>query len=273
LQSGLEQYGVVVLAGVTPRRPSEQYLELMQAFTNQAAIAFQNARLYQNLRVEHDQAIHSENEMRQKLARDLHDGPTQKIAALVMQLDYITRLLDRDPVECKSELIKARALAQQTVKEIRTSLYTLRPLVLETKGLSVALEQYCERLRDAESVPIQVEAGNLGPELDPNIAATVFAIVDEAINNARKHAAGKPISVQIGLRGGALVALVRDQGPGFDVERVLGSYEDRSSLGMQNMRERAKHIDAELRIESSRGHGTCITLIVPLPRVLLGGAK
>lgn len=266
LQAGLEQYGVVVLATPAPRRPSPEHLELMRAFTNQAAIAFQNAKLYQNLRAEHDQIIRSENEMRQKLARDLHDGPTQKVSALVMQLDYITRLLDRNPGEAKAELEKARAVAQQTVKEIRTSLFSLRPLSLETKGLSTALEQYCQRLQEGENVPIQIDPGNFGSELDANIAATVFAIVDEAVNNARKHAPGAPIHVRVSRQNASLLAVIQDQGPGFDIYKVVSSYDERSSLGLQNMRERAKLIDGELRIDSELGRGTRITLMVPLPK-------
>ncbi len=266
LQAGLEQYGVVVLAGPAPRRPSPEHLELMRAFTNQAAIAFQNAKLYQNLRTEHDQVIRSENEMRQKLARDLHDGPTQKVSALVMQLDYITRLLDRNPGEAKVELEKARAVAQQTVKEIRTSLFSLRPLALETKGLSAALEQYCQRLQEGENIPIQIDPGNFGSELDANIAATVFAIVDEAVNNARKHAPGAPIHVRVSRQNASLLAVIQDQGPGFDIYKVVSSYDERSSLGLQNMRERAKLIDGELRIDSELGRGTRITLMVPLPQ-------
>jgi signal transduction histidine kinase len=273
LQAGLEQYGVVVLATPAPRRPATPHFELMRAFTNQAAVAFQNARLYNDLRAEHDQVIRSENEMRQKLARDLHDGPTQKVAALVMQLDYITRLLDQNPTEARAELQKAREVAQQTVKEIRTSLFALRPLALETKGLSAALQQYCERLREAEKVEINIDPGQFGSELDSNVAATVFAIIDEAVNNARKHASGYPIFVRVAKQNSSLVATIQDRGPGFDVDQVLGSYEDRSSLGLQNMRDRAKLIDGELRIESERGRGTRVTLVVPLKLVAASGTN
>ncbi|HEX9076000.1 MAG TPA: histidine kinase [Anaerolineae bacterium] len=264
LQAGLEQYGVVVLAGASPRRPSPQHMELMRAFTNQAALSFQNAKLYENLRLEHDQTIRSDNEMRAKLARDLHDGPTQKVAALVMQLDYINRLLDRDIGAARVEIDKAREVAQQTVKEIRTSLFALRPLALETKGLSAALTQLCERLHDVENVPIQVEAGEFGPDLDPNISGTVFAIIEEAVNNARKHGNGAPIFVHVARQNDTLVAYIQDQGPGFDLDKVVSSYEERSSLGLQNMRDRARLIDADLRIDSDPGRGTRITLIVPL---------
>ena len=264
LQSGLEQYGVVILASPAPRRPSQQHLDLMRAFTSQAGIAFQNARLYQITRKEQDRIIRSDTEVRAKLARDLHDGPTQKVSGLVMQLEFITRLLDTDMPEAKRELEKARATAQQTVKEIRTALFTLRPLALESKGLSTALSQYGERLRETENVPITIEPGDFSAELEMNTAATIFAVIEEAVGNARKHANNTPIYVRVTRQGHTLVATIQDQGPGFDVHRVTSSYERRGSLGLQNMRERAMLINGELRIDSAPGQGTRITLVVPL---------
>jgi signal transduction histidine kinase len=254
----------VVLATPAPRRPSEQHLELMNAFTNQAGVAFQNAKLYQASRIEQDRMIQDENELRQKLARELHDGPTQKVAALVMQLEYINRLLDENVPEAKKELTKAHNIAQQTVKEIRTALFTLRPLALETKGLSAALAQYGERMREVEKINIQVEPGEFGTELNLNIASTVFSIVDEAVTNARKHAARSEITVRAYQQENSLVATIQDQGPGFDLMRVLNSYDKKASLGLQNMRDRAGLVDGDLRIETQPGRGTRIMLIVPL---------
>lgn len=271
LRAGLDLYGVVILAGPAPRQPSQQHLELMQAFTSQAGLAFQNAKLYQASRKEQDRIIRNESEMRQKLARDLHDGPTQKLAGLVMQLDYISRLLENDPKEARQEIDKARGVAQQAVKEIRTSLFTLRPLVLESKGLSAALEQFGERLRENDKVPIQVESGDFGIELDANVAVTVFAIIEEAIGNARKHAPQAPVFVSLQRKENSLVAVVQDQGPGFDVEKVESNYDKKTSLGLQNMHERAKLIDGNLMIVSAPGHGTRITLAVPIPPPLLTG--
>jgi len=265
LRAGLDLYGAVVLATPAPRRPSAQHLELMHAFTSQAGIAFQNAALYQKSRQEQDRIIRDDIETRQKLARDLHDGPTQKVSALAMQLDYIIKLMDQDPGEAKAELEKARAVAQQTVKEIRTALFTLRPLSLESEGLSAALEQLGQRLREVDNVPIQVVPGEFDTDLDQQVATTVFAIIEEAIGNARKHGKNAPIQVSLQRQENSLVAIVQDQGPGFDLESVEKSYDKRTSLGLQNMRERAQLIDGNLTILSALGHGTRITLVVPLP--------
>ncbi len=268
LQAGLEQYGVVILAGTSPRRPSPQHLELMRAFTNQAATAFRYAKLYESLRAEHDQTIRSENEMRQKLVRDLHDGPTQKVSNLVMQMEHISRLLGKNTIEARRELENARGVAEQAVRELRTALVALRPLALETKGLSAALKQYCNRLSENENVSISVEPGDFGTELDPNIAATVFTIIEEAVNNARKHARGTPILVRASRNSDSLVATIQDRGKGFDLEEVNQSYGEHASMGLQNMRERSKLINGDLHIDTAPGLGTRVTLIVPLPKTV-----
>lgn len=263
LQSGLDVYGVVVLASNTNQMPSDQHLRLMRAFVNQAAVAFQNAQLYQNLRAERDRIIEAEASARAKLARDLHDGPTQSIAALAMRLDFIRLLLDRDPVQAKQELEQAREAVMRVGKDLRGLLFTLRPLTLESQGLSAALKQYGERLRDNDNVPVQVQPGNFGNELDPNVAGTVFAVIEEAVNNARKHARGAPIQVAVQQQNGALIATVRDEGPGFDLTAVTSNYSERGSLGMVNMQDRARLVEGTLNVESAPGRGTRITLRVP----------
>jgi signal transduction histidine kinase len=264
LASGLDVYGVVILATPSSRMPEEQHLRVMRAFVNQAAIAFQNAQLYQNLRLERDRIIEAESTARAKLARDLHDGPTQATAALAMRLDFIRLLLDRDPVQAKQELEQAREAVMRIGKDLRGMLFTLRPLTLETQGLSAALKQYEQRLRETDSVPITIHAGSFGPDLDPNIAGTAFAVIEEAVNNARKHGAGAPIQVSVYQQSGSLIAIIRDEGPGFDVQAVTANYAERGSLGMVNMRDRARLVDGKFTIESSPGKGTRVTLTIPL---------
>lgn len=264
LQSGLDVYGAVLFASPSAQVPSEQQMRLMRAFINQAAVAFQNAQLYENLRRERDHIIEAEASARAKLARDLHDGPTQSMAALAMRLDFIRILLDRDVDQAKQELEQAREAVMRVGKELRGLLFTLRPLTLETQGLSEALAQYCQRLRENEHVPIDLQPGHLGSDLDPNTAATVFAVVEEAVNNARKHAPGAPIHISLTRQNGALVAVVRDEGPGFDVNLVSNTYANRGSLGMVNMRDRARLIEGQLTVDSAPGRGTRISLMVPL---------
>lgn len=264
LQAGLEVYGVVILATPSTQMPSEQHLKLMRAFINQAAVAFQNAQLYHNLRVERDRIIEAEANARAKLARDLHDGPTQSMSALAMRLDFIRLLLDRDVPQAKQELEQAREAVMRVGKDMRGLLFTLRPLTLETQGLSAALRQYEQRLRDNDNVPIEIQPGSFGTELDSNVAGTVFAIIEEAVNNARKHARGAAIRVTLQQQNNSLIATIRDEGPGFDVNAISTNYTERGSLGMVNMRDRARLVDGKLQVESAPGRGTRVVLVVPL---------
>jgi signal transduction histidine kinase len=264
LQSGLDVYGVVVLATPSSAVVSEQHLRLMRAFINQAAVAFQNAQLYENLRHERDHIIEAESSARARLARDLHDGPTQSMAALAMRLDFIRLLLERDPEQAKAELEQAREAVMRVGKDLRGLLFTLRPLSLENQGLSAALVQYAQRLRENDNISIDLQQGHFGKDLDPNIAATVFAVIEEAVSNARKHAPGSPIHVSLDQENGSLLAMVRDQGPGFDVNAVMQTYSARGSLGMVNMRDRARLVQGQLSVDSAPGRGTRIFLSVPL---------
>ncbi len=264
LQSGLDVYGAVILASPSSQKPSEQHLRLMRAFINQAAIAFQNAQLYQNLRAERDHIIEAEASARAKLARDLHDGPTQSMAALAMRLDFIRLLMDRDEAQARQEVEQAREAVMRVGKDLRGLLFTLRPLTLETQGLSAALKQYEQRLRENDGVPIDIQPGNFGVELDPNIAGTVFAVIEEAVNNARKHARSAAIHVTVQQQGNTLLAVVADEGPGFDTAAVNANYTARGSLGMVNMNDRARLVDGQLNIESKPGQGTRVILRVPL---------
>ncbi len=264
LQAGLELYGVVVLATAAPRIPQDPHLQLMRAFTNQAAVAFQNARLYQSLRAERDHIIDAEASARAKLARDLHDGPTQSLASLAMRLDYIRMLLDKDPEKAKQEFLIVRDNAVRTGKELRELLFTLRPLTIETQGLSATLRLWGQRLCDTNQVPLDLNVGNFGTELDPKTAGTVFSVVEEAVNNARKHADGARIHVSVTRQDGNLVATVQDEGPGFDVAAVTKEYDRRGSLGLVNMQDRARLLDGHLSIDSTPGRGTRVMLVVPL---------
>jgi len=259
LRAGFETYGAVLFASVKRNVYNAEHAELLTIFCNQATIALQNANLYQSLREERDKIINKEEEARHKLARDLHDGPTQDVAAIAMRLNFARLLVERDPIRAKAELERLEDLAHRTVKEIRSMLFTLRPIILETEGLVAALNQYAENLQENDGLPIRVQAENYQDRLDSETQGVVFAILEEAINNARKHAQASSIKVRLRVERDLFVAQVADDGCGFDVQAVEKSYGSRGSLGLINLKERA-----ELVGESAPGRGTRITLLVPL---------
>jgi signal transduction histidine kinase len=267
LRAGFENFGVVVFGSPQPGTYTTDHQELLTAICNQAIVALQNAQLYQSLREEKERIVQVEEDERKKLARKLHDGPTQSIAAIAMRLNYLRMMLDREQnlQQTAEELTRVEELARRTTKEIRHMLFTLRPLVLETQGLQVALEQYISKLAETDPTPIYLEASReVDHLLDQNAQGVIFYIVEEAIANARKHGQAENIWVRLYIQGDIFVAQIEDDGCGFDVDAVQIRYDERGSLGMINMHERAELVGGTLTIVSAIGEGTRNTLTVPL---------
>lgn len=266
LRTGYDNFGVLIYGSEQPAAFSVEQSDLLTAIGIQATIALQNALLYQSLREERDKIIAIEEESRKKLARDLHDGPTQSIAAIAMRMGYIISLIDKMPQRIPEELHKVEELARSTTREIRHMLFTLRPLALETQGLGVALQQLADKMKETYDQQVLVQVSpEAQRQLSPHEQGVVFYIIEEGINNARKHAQATIIKVSIFAKGSQyVVAQIADNGVGFDSSNLAAGYDKRGSLGMVNMHERAEMIDASLKLESRRGSGTIVTLLIPI---------
>lgn len=246
-------------------------LELLSSIASYAAIAIQNARLHQSVLAERDKVIEAEEEARKKLARDLHDGPTQLVAGIKMSLDFSKKALEKEPSLLPKELAYMQELADRATHQMRTMLFELRPLVLETQGLGAALQVFLERRQqditgDTPKLALKIETGHPSGDIsrqDGKVEAAIFAIVQETVNNAIKHAQAKNIVVQLTETATAVYTVIKDDGKGFDVDQVMNNYEQRGSLGMINLKERTQLIGGELSIRSAPGHGTRITIQVP----------
>ncbi len=268
LRSGFNAYGVLIFG-----HPEKDYFtpdrcEVMDIIGRQAVIAIQNARLYQDLADEKERMIEVQEETRKKLARDLHDGPTQSVAAIAMRVNLTRRMIQKDPASVAEELEKIEELARRTTKEIRHMLFTLRPLVLESQGLTAALQAMAAKVTETygQAVSIQVD-DTLAAQLEMGKSGVIFYLVEEAINNARKHAQAPHIWVSLNpvprQRDIALLE-IGDDGVGFDIDAVNLAYDKRGSLGMVNLRERTELVNGLLHIESTPGKGTRVQVFIPL---------
>ena len=265
LRAGFESYGLLVLGSTEPDLYTRDFRDLLIAICNQAVLALQNASLYQNLMEEKDRLVTVEEDARKKLARDLHDGPTQTIAAIAMRLNYIRLLINDRPEDATKEIVQLEDLARRTTKDIRQMLFILRPLILESQGLVAALEQLRLKVQETSSVPIHLEADRSADrELTKDAKGAIFYIVEEAFANARKHAHAKNIWIRLFQRGMSIVAEVEDDGVGFDVPAMEVDYAARGSLGMINLRERAMLVKGKTAIVSAPGRGTTVTVTVPV---------
>ncbi|MBN1991671.1 MAG: GAF domain-containing sensor histidine kinase [Anaerolineae bacterium] len=248
---------------------SRNDLELLQAIASCAAIAIENARLRENMLAERDRVIEIGEQTRKEVASDLHDGPIQLVSAMMMQLQFCRQALEKDPSLLPKQFVSMHELGQQAVHQMRTMLFELRPLVLETEGLVAALRVFLERRRqEVKTIRLTLTLKTHQPSgqisrLEDKVEVALFAIVQEAVNNALKHAQANNIIVHLKESPTAIYATIVDDGKGFEIDKVMRNYEQRGSLGLVNIRERTELIGGELAMNSAPSRGTHISVYVP----------
>ncbi len=242
----------------------EQDRDILSALAAQAATAIVNARLYQEVEEEKNRIVTIEDQTRKELARDLHDGPAQALASIMMDIEIIQKLHEREPHQVPEELTKLRHKASRTLEQVRTTMFVLRPTILETQGLAAALESYVEQMTATEELNLHLKVRNLDERLPARVKDVCFAIIHEAVNNVRKHSKARNAWIIIERRPKDLIVAVRDDGKGFDVAQIEAQYDSMGRLGMLNMKERAEMLGASYVVKSAPGRGTLIYLIVPL---------
>jgi len=268
LRSGFNIYGALLFAHPEPDYFTPDRCDLLEIIGRQSIGAIQNARLYQDLTEEKERMIEVHEEARKKLARDLHDGPTQSVAAMAMRVNIVRHMMLKDVNAAGEELGKIEELAHRTTKEIRHMLFTLRPLILESQGLGAALKAMADKMKETYGQTVLIEVDDrVAEQVEMGKQGVAFYIAEEAVNNARKHANAPTIWVRFHAVEANLILLeIADNGAGFDVKAVTESYNNRSnaSLGMVNLRERTELINGLLHIDSAPGKGTRVMAYIPL---------
>jgi signal transduction histidine kinase len=187
------------------------------------------------------------------------------MSAITMRLNYIRRLMEKNPQDAPDELYQIEELARSTTREIRAMLFTLRPKALE-QGLSAGLEQLARQMQETygQDVRVEVQPG-IDVLLDSQTEQTLFSIATEATTNARKHSGAEIILLRTYRQAGAFVLEVYDNGAGFDVNEAIAEARQREGhLGLINLFDRASLIDGTLHIDSRPSRGTRLLVAVPL---------
>jgi two-component system sensor histidine kinase DegS len=209
------------------------------------------------------QIITGREEERARLAREVHDGPAQVLANTLMGLEQCYTLVQKQDLDRLGIMVdRLRGATRDGLHEVRRFIADLRPGRLDEQGLVAAVEEYTRRYRDAYNVQVMFEADAL-PRLPIESEIVLYRIVQEALQNAHKHARGAAIHVTFTVRRGRLLLIIRDDGPGFDPHEVVRRA-GRESWGLTSMRERAELIGARFVVASRPGHGAEVTVALPL---------
>ncbi len=255
--------GLLALQHPQPGYFSHQRLDLALAFANQAAIAIENAQLYEQA---HSLAALEE---RQKLARELHDSVSQALYGIALGTRTARMLVSRaDEQPLKSELSEpldyTLSLAEAGLAEMRALIFELRPESLETEGLVAALEKQTAALRARHHLAVQADL-NTEPDVTLSVKEVLFRVSQEALHNIVKHAGASEVIVKLMAENDHLTLTIHDNGQGFDPSRQFPGH-----LGLKSMRERVERIGGDYLLESTVGQGTTITVIVPIVTTIDG---
>jgi two-component system sensor histidine kinase DegS len=210
-----------------------------------------------------DVVIEAQEAERSRLAREVHDGPAQALSNAIFQVEYLERIVETDPALARTELRHLRELLRRELGDVRSFISELRPPLLTELGLNGAILDAVEQMRTLTGLPISTSLDADGDTLTAGKQTVVLRVVQEALQNVRKHAAASTASVGTQIDGEDWVAEVRDDGRGFDPGTAAAP--GRRSYGLQFMRERAELIGARLDVRSQPDGGTVVRLAIPSP--------
>jgi len=203
--------------------------------------------------------VNAQEAERQRLSRQMHDGPAQALSNFILQTEIAMRLLDADPAQAKDELGSLKTSAMGTFQKVRNFIFELRPMMLDDLGLVPTLKKYADAFKEQTGLDVSVTVTGNDRRLESYLEVMVFRAVQELLGNAARHSQATTIKMQVDLGSDLIRASVDDNGKGFDPEILKQS----SNLGLKLIRERAEMLGGGFEIDSAPGAGARISFSVP----------
>lgn len=226
----------------------------------QVGEALQDAKLKQDFGLK---IIEAQEEERKRLSREIHDGPAQMMANVMMRSDLIERIYkEYGATEALAEVKNLKTMVRNALYEVRRIIYDLRPMALDDLGLVPTLKKYLQTIEEYHSTT-SISYKNVGEEkrLPTKYEVALFRLVQESVQNVLKHANAKEIKVKLEMAQEQITVLVKDNGQGFNIDERKDE-----SFGIIGMRERVELLGGKLSINSKIGKGTTVLIKVPLPK-------
>lgn len=211
------------------------------------------------------QVIQTQEEERQRVARELHDGIGQSLSAVVLGLNTVAEVVNQSPVRAAAMVDTLRVSASDAVKELQTVIHDLRPSLLDDLGLLLALQWYARERLEPQGIRVSFAVTGDLALCRPRVETGLFRIAQEAFTNILRHADAHEVQVQLALCEGVVTMEISDDGVGFDVHRVAADRRGgHGGWGLLGMRERAFLLDGELQVTSHPGTGTQVRVRLPV---------
>lgn len=211
--------------------------------------------------------IEAQEEERHRIARDMHDGPAQSLANIIVKAELCERLMAMDPENSKEELKNLKGIARDTLSDIRKTIYNLRPMSLDDLGLIPTLERYIYDFNEEYWTGVELNIVGKSYPLKPAIEVAVFRVIQESLNNIAKHSEANAATVSLEYMPEKLNIVVSDDGVGFNKEGLVKNQDyNKSGFGLVSIRERVELLDGKLLIRTAPGLGTRLTVSLPVTK-------
>lgn len=213
--------------------------------------------------------IRAQEEERRRVAREIHDGPAQNLANMVLRTEYCEKLIDANSGtdEIKEELGELKQQVRTNLKDVRKIIFDLRPMTLDDLGLVPAIRKLIQGVEEESNIEGELKTFGEEKRLNRYIEIALFRTVQEALNNIKKHSGAKRFWVKTDFSNDTIHIIIRDDGKGFNPEDKLQDSEDDSDsehFGISNMKERVESLGGEINFSSKPKQGTKISIKVPV---------
>lgn len=262
-----------VLARITTHLRMRDLTLSLQEKNKQLEISSQveKARLFEAVSQQHKQLLALTGRLtevqeaeRKQLARELHDEMGQALTAISINLAAIQKEL---PAECAARvyerLTEASWLAEQTLEQIRELSLNLRPPILDDLGLIPTLRWYIKQYANRVDIKTEFKTNGLEDRLAPEVETTLYRVIQEALTNVARHAQASIVRLHLQRKQSSVVALIQDNGQGFDVAKILDQEGLPTGTGLLGIRERVTLLGGKFNVRSQPGHGTQLTVAIP----------
>ncbi|MGB9880758.1 MAG: GAF domain-containing protein, partial [Anaerolineae bacterium] len=273
LKAKNEVVGVMNIASHMPGQFAKEDMYLLESIGYQLGTAIEQARLYERLRNASERyqkllqhALTAQEEERKRIARELHDGTSQMLTGLALNLQAAMDLAEMNGIHderIEERLKKAHALAVQTSIEVTKLINDLRPTLLDSLGLAPAIQRYAETWLQPKGINTSLRTRG-HERLPSEVEVALFRITQEAINNIMKHSEAKNVLIDLECDGEKCVLRIEDDGKGFDVQEITKVEKTGRGVGLFGMKERVTLVGGSCTVQSQPGKGTVIISEVPL---------
>lgn len=207
--------------------------------------------------------IQAQEQERQSLVKRMHDGPASSLSNFILQAEICQRFFSTDPDRAQVELDALKAAAAHTFNDVKNFIFDLRPMMLDDLGVIPTLRRYVEAFEEQSGIPSIFSITGMENRVESHIEVTVFRVVQELMNNARRHGQPANIQVQVDMDDERVSAIVEDNGRGFDVDEVISDSE-KHTIGLSTLQDRIAMLGGTMDIESNPGKGTRVEFRIPI---------